>query len=99
MKWFEARTVQRGRELATVAAVKQRLCQIRDNPKSAYHRAFMEGNLAVMKAKHKTRGGQYDLVEIVPIEPDGGTERCGECNAMFFSLDDDYLCPQCRSSL
>jgi hypothetical protein len=84
----------------TITYAIARLKQIRDNKKSTYHKAFMNGNLAVMKSKNKTyrgKGFQYDIVEIIPISL--GTDICGGCQKNYLSLDEDYLCPECRSEI
>jgi hypothetical protein len=98
---FETRTVQKGRMLPDVEAVKKRLKEIRDNPKSSYHQAYKNGDLAVLRSKYKTKRTttevQYDIVEIVPLTlADAG---CGNCGAGYLNLEDDYLCPSCRSEI
>lgn len=100
MKAFDAKTVQRGRQLKNIEAVKKRLREIESSPKSVYYKPYKRGDLVVMRSKHKTYKGpglQYDLVELIPIPL--GDSACGNCTVVYLNLDDDYLCPECRSKI
>jgi len=93
--WFKTVQVQKGRRLASEQAVVARLREIRDNKKSKYHKHYLAGNIHVIR--NDLRGaGKYDIVYLVPINPEGVNSTCGECLEEFFTLDEDYLCPSCR---
>lgn len=95
VNWYKQTHVQRGRRLSSPEQVMKRLKEIRDKPKSAYHKHLKEGNIAVIYRSDR-QSGRYDIVYHTPMEPEGGVAVCGECLDSFFSLDEDYLCPNCR---
>lgn len=93
--FFQQRTVQKGKGIGSMAGVQARLRQVAKNPKSSYHKALMEGRIQV----HQIVGSKYprwDIIEVFPVIPDKGTELCGACGERFFSIEEDYLCDDCR---
>ena len=93
--WYKAKTVQKGRDLHSPDEVVARLKEIRDNPKSSYHKALKEGRLTVLY-HHQKHFPRYQIQEVEVLAPPIGNATCGECVETYFTLDDDYLCPKCR---
>lgn len=95
--FYEQRTVLGGKSLRSVESVKHRLIEIRDNKKSTYHKAYLEGRIHV----HFRTGAKYKdwtIYEVSPMEKVPGlTQECGSCGKGYISLHIDYLCPSCRS--
>jgi hypothetical protein len=96
MIFYKTRTVQKGKELHDIEAVKKRLKEIHDHPKSAYHKALKENRIMVCYDQNRATRGKYDIIEFTEVEPPGSSV-CGGCQKRFFSLEEDYLCPKCRS--
>lgn len=96
IRWYKAKTVMKARNLTTPEQVFKRLKEIRDNPKSSYHKALKEDRLSVLYHHMKERPF-YTIQEIEAMDAPIGNAVCGECLGHFFALDDDdYLCPSCR---
>lgn len=95
MKLAKVATVQKGSELPNLTAVKKRLLEIRDNPKSKYHKHLLRGEIEVHRDPLRRTRGQYDIRVVEPEQFDGLTP-CGNCENSFFDIDGDYLCPSCR---
>lgn len=101
MKWYKVKTVQKGRQLPDEKAVMNRLRQILDNPKSAYHKDLAEGRIQVQQSRHRRYTAtkvEYDLVVMEEIEPEG-LDTCAQCLKKFFAIEPDYLCEECRSQI
>jgi hypothetical protein len=94
VKFYEQRTVQKGKGLPSMERVTKRLLEIKNNKQSAYHKPFLAGQIQVHQVMGSTRP-RWDIIQVRPVTPPGSA-ICGECSEQYFNLNDDYLCEECR---
>lgn len=98
MRWQTVKSIKSGKALWDVEAVKKRLREIEDRPKSKYFKYLKAGYVEVHYDPGRQSRGRYDIVVSMPLEPHGMIE-CGNCEMRYFPLQEDYLCPDCRAGL
>jgi hypothetical protein len=97
---YYTKTIQKGKNLASLEACEARIRQIALNPKSSYYTALQEGRVHI----HHDAGAYTPRWHVVALHEEEamdieGNLACGECGEKYFSAIKDYLCESCRSKI